>query len=432
MIWNKEIECMPRERLEALQLERLKQSVAHAYERVPHYRRAFDAAGLVPGDVNSLEDIRRLPFTVKDDLRDNYPYGMFAVPLNQVVRLHASSGTTGRLTVVGYTRRDLENWSEVVARFITMAGVTADDVAQISFGYGLFTGALGLHYGLERVGATVIPISGGNSERQVMVMKDFGTTALISTPTYALHLAEVAEEMGIDPRRDLKVRVGLFGGEAFSEEYRREIQNRWGMLATDNYGLSEVGGPGVSGECELLCGQHVAEDHYLLEILDPTTLEPVPEGQEGEVVITTLTREALPVIRYRTKDISSLTREPCACGRTTARLSKITGRTDDMLIIRGVNVFPSQIESVLVNIEGLAPHYQIVVTRKGYLDEMEIQVEVTESIFSDEYRKLEAIEERLRQQLFKVLAIRPRIKLVEPKSIERTAGKAKRVIDLRK
>jgi phenylacetate-CoA ligase len=432
VIWNKEIECMPRERLEALQLERLKQSVAHAYERVPHYRRAFDAAGLVPGDVNSLEDIRRLPFTVKDDLRDNYPYGMFAVPLNQVVRLHASSGTTGRLTVVGYTRRDLENWSEVVARFITMAGVTADDVAQISFGYGLFTGALGLHYGLERVGATVIPISGGNSERQVMVMKDFGTTALISTPTYALHLAEVAEEMGIDPRRDLKVRVGLFGGEAFSEEYRREIQNRWGMLATDNYGLSEVGGPGVSGECELLCGQHVAEDHYLLEILDPTTLEPVPEGQEGEVVITTLTREALPVIRYRTKDISSLTREPCACGRTTARLSKITGRTDDMLIIRGVNVFPSQIESVLVNIEGLAPHYQIVVTRKGYLDEMEIQVEVTESIFSDEYRKLEAIEERLRQQLFKVLAIRPRIKLVEPKSIERTAGKAKRVIDLRK
>ncbi|MBO8158469.1 phenylacetate--CoA ligase [Thermosyntropha sp.] len=430
-IWNKEMECMPREEMEKLQLKRLKETLHRVYEKSSVYRRKFDEIGFKPEDFESLDDLKKLPFTVKDDFRDNYPFGMFTVPVKDVVRIHASSGTTGKLTVVGFTRNDLEIWSELVARMATMAGVTDEDVTQIAFGYGLFTGAHGLHYGLEKIGATVIPISGGNSEKQIMIMKDFGTTVLVSTPTYALHLSEVAMKMGIDPKNDLNVRLGLFGGEAFSEEYRREIEARWGMLATDNYGLSEVGGPGFSGECELICGQHVAEDYFIVEIVDPVTLEPLPPGEKGEVVITTLGREALPVIRYRTKDISSITYEPCACGRTTARLSKITGRTDDMLIIRGVNVFPSQIESVLVNIEGLEPHYQIVVYKKGFLDEIEIKVEISEDIFSDKYADLERIEENLRQQLYKTLSINPKIKLVEPHSIERSAGKAKRVIDLR-
>lgn len=430
-IWNRDAECMPREELEKLQLTRLKETLHRVYQNSPVYRRKFDEIGFRPEDFKSLSDITKLPFTVKDDFRENYPFGMFTVPMKDVVRIHASSGTTGKLTVVGYTRNDLEIWAELVARMVTMAGVTEEDVAQIAFGYGLFTGAHGLHYGLEKVGATVIPISGGNSEKQIMIMKDFGTTALVSTPTYALHLSEVAMKMGIDPKNDLKVRVGLFGGEACSEEYRKELEARWGMLATDNYGLSEIGGPGFSGECELICGQHVAEDYFIVEIIDPVTLEPVPPGEKGEVVITTLCREALPVIRYRTKDISSITYEPCACGRTTARLSKITGRTDDMLIIRGVNVFPSQIESVLMNIEGLEPHYQIIVYKKGFLDDIEIRVEVSENIFTDRFSDLEQIEENLRQQLYKTLSLNPKIKLVEPHSIERTAGKAKRVIDLR-
>lgn len=430
-IWNKEMECMPREKIEQLQLERLKAALKYAYERTALYRKKFDQAGIKPEDIKTLQDISLLPMTTKEDFRDNYPFGMFAVPMDQVVRLHASSGTTGKLTVVGCTRNDMENWTEVVARMISMTGVNSSDVTQIAFGYGLFTGAHGLQYGMERVGATVIPISGGNSEKQLMLMQDFGTTVLVSTPTYALHLGEIAREKGIDPRRDLKVRIGLFGGEAFSEEYREQIQEMWGMLATDNYGLSEAGGPGFSGECELICGQHIAEDFFLTEIVDPETLRPVEPGQKGEVVITTLAREAVPVVRYRTKDISSIDYEPCACGRTTARLSKITGRSDDMMVIRGVNVFPSQIESVLVSIDGLAPHYQIIRYNKGYLEDIEIQVEVSDSIFSDKYGQLEAIEQKLKQQLYKTLSLNPKIKLVEPFSIERTPGKAKRVIDMR-
>ncbi len=430
-IWNKEMECMPREEMEKIQLKRLQATLEQVYAKSPVYKKKFDSIGFKPNDLKILSDISKLPLTVKDDFRDNYPFGMFVEPQEKIVRLHASSGTTGKLTVVGCTQKDLDTWTELIARMVTMVGVTSSDTAQIAFGYGLFTGAHGLQYGMERVGATVIPISGGNSEKQLMVMKDFGTTALVSTPTYALHLSEVAEEMGIDPKHDLKLKVGLFGGEAFSEEYRQEIQKRWGILATDNYGLSEVGGPGFSGECHLTCGQHIAEDHYYVEIVDPETLEPVPAGEKGEVVITTLTKEALPVIRYRTKDISSLTYEKCECGRTTARLSKITGRTDDMLVIRGVNVFPSQIESVLVNIEGLAPHYEIIVYKKGFLDDIEIRVEMSEGIFSDTYSHLEKIEENLKHQLFKTLSLTPKIKLVEPHSIERTAGKAKRVIDKR-
>ncbi len=431
VIWNPDVECMPREKMEKMQLERLQKQLDYAYNNSSLYRKKFDDIGFKPGDLKSLAELRKLPLTVKDDFRDNYPFGMFAVPMKDVVRLHASSGTTGKLTVVGCTARDMDNWTELVARMISMTGVDSKDIVQIAFGYGLFTGAHGLQYGMERVGATVIPISGGNTEKQIMLMQDFGTTALVSTPTYALHIAEVAMQMGVDPRKDLKVRVGLFGGEAFSEEYRREIEARWGMLVTDNYGLSECGGPGFSGECHLLCGQHVAEDHYILEILNPETFEPVAPGEKGEVVITALTREAVPVIRYRTKDISSVTYEPCECGRTTARISKITGRTDDMMVIRGVNVFPSQIESVLVNVEGLAPHYQIVLYRKGFMDEIEIRVEVTESMFSDSFGDVSGIEQKLKQQLHKTLSLTPKVKLVEPNSIERSPGKAVRVIDRR-
>lgn len=431
-IWNRTMECMPRGEIEKLQLQRLKETLQYAYENVPVYRSRFNQIGLKPEDITTLDDLSLLPFTTKEDFRDHYPFGMFAVPMEKIIRLHASSGTTGKLTVIGITKNDLEIWTEMLARMISMTGVTAGDIAQIAFAYGLFTGAHGLQYGMERVGAAVIPISGGNSEKQLMLMKDFGTTALVSTPTYALHLGEVALEMGINPRTDLNVRIGLFGGEAFSEEYRRQIQNMWGMLATDNYGLSECGGPGFSGECEFLCGQHIAEDFYIAEIVDPETLKPVPAGETGEIVITTLGREALPILRYRTKDISAIQYAPCQCGRTTARISKITGRSDDMMVIRGVNVFPSQIESVLVNIEGLAPHYQIVRYNKGYLEDIEIQVEVSDNIFSDNYAQLEAIEHKLKQQLFKTLSLNPRIKLVEPFSIERSPGKAKRILDMRK
>ncbi len=430
-IWNKEMECMPREELEKLQLARLKKVVELVYDKSPIYRKKLDDVGFKPNDLQSLKDIRYIPFTEKDDFRNNYPFGMFMQPKEKIVRLHASSGTTGKLTVIGCTKNDLEVWTELIARMVTMVGVTEKDTAQIAFGYGLFTGAHGLQYGMERVGATVIPISGGNSEKQLMIMQDFGTTALVSTPTYALHLSEVAEQLGIDPKNDLNLKVGLFGGEAFSEEYRHEIQKRWGILATDNYGLSEVGGPGFSGECQLICGQHIAEDHYYAEIVDPVTLEPVPPGEKGEVIITTLTKEALPILRYRTKDISSITYEECECGRTTARLSKITGRSDDMLVIRGVNVFLSQIESVLVNVEGLAPHYQIIVYKKGFLDDIEIKVEISEGIFIDNYSHLESIERNLKQQLYKTLSLTPKVRLVEPHSIERTPGKAKRVIDKR-
>ncbi len=431
MIWAPEIECMPREELAKLQLARLQNTVQWAYERVPHYRNSFDQVGFQPGDLKSIADLEKIPFTTKEVLRDNYPYGLFAVPQEEIVRVHASSGTTGKSIVVGYSRKDMETWTDLVARMVTQAGVTAKDIAQISFGYGLFTGAFGLHYGLERVGATVIPISGGNTERQFILMQDYGTTALISTPTYALHMAEVAEEMGIDTAK-LNLRIGLFGAEAWTEELRNEIQQRWHITATDNYGLSEVMGPGVAGECLCLNGMHIAEDHIYWELIDPATGQHVEPGQSGELVLTTLTKEALPMIRYRTKDITTITVEPCDCGRTSARMKKITGRTDDMLIIRGVNVFPSQIESVLINIEGVEPQYQIIVKRKGFLDEIEILVEMTPQWFTDRYKDLAELENRIKQKFFTVMAIHPKVRLVEPRTIERTAGKAVRVVDLRK
>ncbi|HAA90322.1 MAG: Phenylacetate--CoA ligase [Thermoanaerobacterales bacterium 50_218] len=421
---------MPREQIKELQLARLKETLERVYQARGIYYQKFRQLGFEPGDLKTLDDLKKLPFTTKDDLAQAYPYGYFIVPLKDVVRLHGSSGTKGKPTIVGYTKRDLETWSELVARIVTQAGVGEDDIAQICFGYGLFTGAFGLHYGLERVGATVVPTSAGATERQLMLMQDFGTTALISTPSYALHLAEVGQELGID-FRSLKLRVGLFGAEGWTEEMRKQLEERLHLKATDNYGLSEVMGPGVAGECLETCGMHVAEDHFLVEIIDPDTGETLPEGKKGEIVITTLTREAMPLIRYRTKDVSSLHTEPCPCGRTTARLAKISGRTDDMLIIRGVNVFPSQIESVLMEINGLAPHYQIVVKKRGHLDDLEVLVEVLPEIFTDRYRDLEAWERKIERKLYNALSLTARVRLVEPRTLERTFGKAKRVLDLR-
>ena len=431
MIWNEQYETMDREQLQALQASRLQQTVARVYERVPFYRELFDRHKVKPGDIKRLEDVCKLPFTTKEALRDNYPFNLFAVPMKKVVRLHASSGTTGKPTVVGYSRQDIETWAEIVARLVTAAGVTDEDVAQISFGYGLFTGAFGLHYGLEKAGATVIPSSTGNTEKQIMLMQDFGTTVLIGTPTYALHIAEVASGMGIDPK-SLGLKVGLFGSESWTESMRSELERIWGLFATDNYGLSEIMGPGVAGECRERKGMHVSEDHFLIEVIDPETGEPLPPGQGGELVITSLTKEALPIIRYRTRDITIMDTEPCRCGRTSARICKVSGRTDDMLIVSGVNVFPSQIEDVLLRIEGVAPHYQIIVTKRGYLDALEIQVEMTDQSFTGNWRDLEELERKVRGSLHTVLAISPKVKLLEPRSLERSLGKAKRVIDLRK
>lgn len=430
MIWNREYETMPRERLQELQLQRLQWTVKWVYDKVPFYKGRFDELGISPKDIRTLQDVTRLPFTDKEDLRVNYPYGLFAVDINRVVRVHSSSGTTGKPIVVGYTKGDLNTWTELTARIVAAGGVTSQDIAQISFGYGLFTGGFGLHQGLERVGAAVVPVSSGNTQRQVMIMEDFGTTALICTPSYALCIAEVAADMGVDVSR-LALRVGLFGGEPWSELMRQEIEKRLKISATDNYGLTEVMGPGVSGECENKNGLHIAEDHFLAEIIDPQSGEPLGEGEEGELVFTSLTKEAFPVIRYRTRDLSSLNFEPCACGRTNARMAKVHARTDDMLIIRGVNVFPSQIESILMDIEGVEPHYQLVVERKGALDELEVWVEVEEAVFPDAMRKLVEFEKRITDQIYAALGLRAKIKLVEPKTIERTTGKARRVIDKR-
>jgi phenylacetate-CoA ligase len=424
------MECMPRSQIQELQLERLKSVVERVYNNVGFYRKRLDALGIKPGDIRGLDDLTKLPFTVKDDLRDNYPYGMFAVPLREVVRVHSSSGTTGIPTVVGYTANDLDSWSELVARIVSEAGVTADDVVQISFGYGLFTGAFGLHYGLEKVGATVIPVSSGNTERQVRIMRDMGSTALVSTPSYALHISEVAEQMGISCQ-DLGLNIGLFGAEPSTKNLRTEIEKRWGLFATNNYGLSEVMGPGVSGECEFRCGMHINEDHFIAEIIDPDTLEPVPFGEKGELVLTTLTKEALPLLRYRTKDITRFIPGQCECGRTFLRMDETSGRTDDMLIIRGVNVFPSQIESVLMEIEEVEPHYQLVITREGYLDNLEVQVEVPQKIFSGEFRALERLERKIRDRILSVVGITVKVRLVEPRSIARSSGKAVRVVDKR-
>jgi phenylacetate-CoA ligase len=431
MMWNREYETMPRDALAKLQFQRLQWTLKWAYERVPFYQQKLHEVGIAPKDIKSLEDLAKLPFTDKEDLKDNYPFGLFAVPMDKIVRVHSSSGTTGKPIVVGYTKGDINTWSELIARIVTAAGVTSEDIAQICFGYGLFTGGFGLHYGLERVGATVIPSSSGNTERQLIIMKDFGTTALISTPSYALYIGEVAKEMGIKAG-ELKLRVGLFGAEPSSEGMRREIESKLGLRAMDNYGLTEVIGPGVSGECLERNGLHINEDHFIVEVIDQKTGEALTYGEEGELVFTSLTKEACPIIRFRTKDLSHLMTGPCACGRTFVRMAKVHARTDDMLIIRGVNVFPSQIESVLMEVEGIEPHYQIIVERKGALDELEVWVEVSEEIFPDAMRKLVEFEQKLENRLMQVIGLRAKVKLVEPKTVERTTGKAKRVIDKRK
>ncbi|MBE0466771.1 MAG: phenylacetate--CoA ligase [Candidatus Desulforudis sp.] len=430
MYWNKEMECMPPEQRRKLQLERLQNLVRRVYENVPHYQRVLREAGIRPGDVQSLDDLAHLPFTTKDDLRRTYPFGLFATPLQNTVRVHASSGTTGKPTVVGYTRQDVDTWSEVMARTLSCAGTKQDDVVQIAYGYGLFTGGLGVHYGAEKIGATVVPVSVGNTKRQIMLMQDFGTTVLACTPSYALHLAEVLEESGADRSR-IRLRVGVFGAEPWTQQLGREIENKLNVVAIDIFGLSEIIGPGVASECLYNAGLHLFDDHFLPEIIDPETGRQLPPGEEGELVITTLTKEAFPLIRYRTRDITRLFVEPCPCGRTHVRMSKIMGRTDDMLIIRGVNVFPSQVESALLEIGQAEPHYLLVVDRSGPLDQLEIWVEVSEKVFADEVRRLEALGKTIQREIEGTLGIGVKVKLVEPKTIERSQGKAKRVVDKR-
>ena len=430
MYWQKEQECMSRSDLQALQLERLQTTLKRVATNVPFYRNKFNELHLNPDKLNSLDGIRDYPFTLKQDLRDNYPYGLFAVPLRDVVRVHSSSGTTGMATVVGYSRNDIVLWSNLVARILCGAGVTPDDVIQIAFGYGLFTGGFGLHYGAERLGASVIPISAGNTKRQIQIMQDFKTTALVCTPSYALKMADVMMDMGINPN-GLSLRYGLFGAEPWSEAMRQEINERLGIRATDNYGLSEVMGPGVAGECAECNGLHVNEDHFLIEILDPDTLEPVKPGEIGELVITTLTKEAFPVIRYRTRDLTRLLPEPCPCGRTFTRVSRMMGRSDDMLIIKGVNVFPTQIEAVLFEIEGTEPHYRLIVERENNEDKLTVMVEVVESIFFDEMKKQGAFVDSIRKRMASELGIGVNIQLVEERTLERFNGKGARVIDKR-
>lgn len=432
MIFNEDFETLPREALEAIQLRRLQALCERLYALVPFYRRKFDEAGLKPSDIKSLKDLPRLPFTTKQDLRDNYPFGLFAVPMEQVVRIHASSGTTGKPTVVGYTQRDIKTWAELMARTLSAAGVHRGDIVHNAYGYGLFTGGLGFHYGIEYLGASVIPVSGGNTKRQIMLLQDFGPTVITCTPSFSLHLYEVAKDMGIDFAK-LRLRVGIFGAEPWSEAMRAEIEKKLGIDALDIYGLSEIMGPGVSVEClEAKNGLHLFEDHFLPEIIDPNTLEPLPPGQPGELVITTLTKEAFPVLRYRTRDISLLNPEPCKCGRTLVRMGRIQGRTDDMLIIRGVNVFPSQIEAVLMEVRGVEPHYQIVVDRVGQMDTLEVRVEVDETTFSDEVRQLQQLEKKIEHNIKDYLGVSAKVRLVEPRSIPRSEGKAQRVIDNRK
>ncbi|MBG0775886.1 MAG: phenylacetate--CoA ligase [Desulfovibrionaceae bacterium] len=431
MIYDVDLETLPREELEALQLKRLKSVCERVYANVPFYRRSFDELGVSPADIRSLKDVSKLPFTKKQDLRDNYPYGMFAVPAENVVRIHASSGTTGKATVVGYTQRDVDNWATLMARCFMCAGATRKDLVHNAYGYGLFTGGLGAHYGAERLGATTIPVSGGATKRQVQLLRDFGATVICSTPSYFLFLLETAEQEGID-FKSLPLRVGIFGAEPWSDEMRREIEERANIKATNVYGLSEVMGPGVSMEClEAQKGMHIFEDHFLPEIIDPETGETLPPGETGELVLTTLTKEAIPLIRYRTRDITSLDYTPCRCGRTHVRMSRIKGRSDDMLIIRGVNVFPSQIESILLETPGLSPHYQIIVNREGNLDVLEVQVEVQEEMHLDEIKRLQSLERNLQKTIKEFLGVTAKIKLVEHQTIERSQGKAKRVVDLR-
>ena len=432
MILDVGFETMPREDLERIQLRRLQATIERAYFNVPFYRKQFDAQSVKPTDIQSLEDLRRLPFTTKQDLRDNYPFGMFAVPMDNVVRIHASSGTTGKPTVVGYTARDVNTWAELMARSLAAGGASRGDIIHNAYGYGLFTGGLGVHYGAEKLGASVIPVSGGNTKRQIVLMKDFGPTIMTATPSYALHLAEVAEEVG-ESFADFKFKFGIFGAEPWSEEMREELEEKLHLTAVDIYGLSEVMGPGVAMEChEAKKGLHIFEDHFIAEIINPETGEVLPYGETGELVFTSITKEAFPVVRYRTRDITSLNPEPCICGRTHVRMNKVSGRSDDMLIIRGVNVFPSQIESVLMEFKGLAPHYQLVVDRKDNLDVLTVLVEVGENLFSDEVKVLQDEERSISKNIKDYLGVSAKVKLVEPKTIARSEGKAVRVIDNRK
>ena len=428
--WDKEKECMPRKELEELQLRRLKETVYRVYAFVPAYKEKMDQAGIKPEDIKTLKDLQKLPFTTKQDLRDNYPFGLFALPMSEVVRIHSSSGTTGKPTVVGYSKKDIDIWSELMARALTSAGATRYSVIQNAYGYGLFTGGLGVHYGAEKIAASVIPSSGGNTKRQIMLMQDFGTTVLTCTPSYALFMHEVMQEMDIEPA-DLKLKAGIFGAEPWSESMRREIENKLEIDAYDIYGLSEIIGPGVAIECANKQGLHIAEDHFLAETIDPVSEEVLDDGSQGELVITTISKEALPIIRYRTRDLTSLDKNICDCGRTHVRMQKVLGRSDDMVIIRGVNVFPSMVESVLLNIPGVEPHYLLIVDRKGNLDQLEVQVEVSEQLFSDEVRKLEELGAIIAKEMESALGVNAKIRLVEPKSIERSEGKAKRVIDKR-
>jgi phenylacetate-CoA ligase len=432
MIRDIENETRPREELRALQLQRLQAVVARVYHLVPFYRRRLDEAGVKPEDIRTLDDLHRIPYTTKQDIRDNYPFAMFAAPMDQIVRIHASSGTTGKPTPVAYTQRDIDMWAEMMARTLAAGGAHAGDIVHVSYGYGLFTGGLGAHYGAERLGAAVIPVSGGQTRRQVMLIQDFGPTVLCCTPSFALYLAEVGQEMGVDFAKS-KLRVGIFGAEPWSDAMRTEIEARLHLDALDIYGLSEILGPGVAIECvEAKRGLHIFEDHFLPEIINPVTLEPLPPGEPGELVITTITKEAFPLLRYRTRDITSLDYAPCKCGRTIARIGRLQGRSDDMLIIRGVNVFPSQIESVLVETEGVAPHYQLIVDREGQLDTLEVAVEVDEAVFSDEVKAMQALAKGIERKIKDYFTVSVKVKLVEPRTIPRSEGKAVRVIDRRK
>ncbi len=432
-MYSKEIETMPVSKMKELQLERLKWSIRHAYNNVPFYRKSFDKAGFHPDQFKSLDDMRRIPFLTKQDMRDNYPYGLFAVPLEKVIRVHASSGTTGNSTVVGYTKNDVEVFAEVVARCLVSYGVSDKDIIQVAYGYGLFTGGLGLHYGSEKLGAITVPMSGGNTPRQLMLMKDFGTTVLCCTPSYALNIADFIEKnMPEFKIESTKLRVGVFGAEPWTEEMRHEIEQRLKINAYDIYGLSEVIGPGVSSECSQKSGLHVYEDHFYVEIIDPNTGEVLPEGEQGEIVYTSLTKEAFPDIRYRSRDITRLYHDDCKCGRTLVKMEKISGRSDDMLIIRGVNVFPTQIESVLMGFKDTEPHYQIIVDRKGSMDDIEVMVEVNEKIFSDEIKVMNNLSKNISDRFRSSLGISAKITLVEPQTIPRSEGKAVRVVDKRK
>lgn len=430
MIWSKE-ETLSRAEMEALQLSRLQETVARVYEKVPYYRAKMDEMGVKPQDIQTLADLAKLPFTTKQDMRDTYPFGLFAVPQEELVRIHASSGTTGKPTVVGYTRGDLETWTDCVSRIACMGGASEKDVAQICFGYGMFTGALGLHYGLEKIGAAIVPSSTGNSEKQLMYMKDFNTSLLVATPSYALRLAEVARETGLDPKTDLHIKIALVGSELLTDAMREEMHAAWGkdVKITSNYGMSELMGPGVSGECLEHCGMHVNEDYFIPEIIDSETGEVLPAGEKGELVITCIKKEGLPLIRYRTKDVTRLFYEPCACGRTTCRMENLSGRSDDMLKVRGVNVFPGQIEEVVLSVPELGPHYEIIVEREGYSDKLTVRVELNKE--TDSFAELQRIEATTRNKLKVVLGLDAKIRLESPNTLQRFEGKAKRIKDLR-